>query len=293
MFCDSSIYYRMLWPPAPQLLNFPPNQQQEQIPRPVVQFEGPPGHQLDIAPRRWRSPRAVPDGEVSREQPTRNGPTPELLFVRRCYMLAGLFSMSMAILAMILTKAFPQNADPMIPGFVCAMVSLLVLFVLCIGGKLRQFYWFSLVLSALFVQLAGVGVILVLLDRCLEHVCSALLAAMAAMVGCYFAGAWLPRIVLPGEATMILLLIVFVVCSIFVMTMYIFTDNWIYQTLYFLLMAIMLVPTSLYHAQVVHGRRFQLPEHEFVVCAVHVYLHFLLFFAALYCIIWTHNWWGI
>ncbi|KAI8043780.1 hypothetical protein M5D96_005118 [Drosophila gunungcola] len=225
MFGGSLRNYWMLRPPFLQLLNFPSHQQQEQIPRQVVQFECPPGHRLSLRPRRLRSPAAVPDGEGAIAQVPRNGPSTE---------------------ALILTKIIPPNEDLMMAGFICAMVSLLFLFFLCLGAKLRKFYWFSFILAVLFAEFAGLGVILVLLDR-----------------------TWLPKIVLPGEAAMLLLLVVFSVASVFVMTMFIFTDNWIYGTVYFFIMAIMLVPTCLYHSQVVHGRRFRLPVHEFVICAVH------------------------
>jgi len=60
--------------------------------------------------------------------------------------------------------------------------------------------------------------------------------------------------------------------------------------LYFIFLAIMVIPTALYHAQVVHGRRFKLPVYEFVICAVTVYLHFLLSFTAFYYLIWTPRW---
>ncbi|XP_052851303.1 uncharacterized protein LOC128261574 [Drosophila gunungcola] len=293
MFGGSLRNYWMLRPPFLQLLNFPSHQQQEQIPRQVVQFECPPGHRLSLRPRRLRSPAAVPDGEGAIAQVPRNGPSTEVIFMRRCYMLAGIFSFSTSIQALILTKIIPPNEDLMMAGFICAMVSLLFLFFLCLGAKLRKFYWFSFILAVLFAEFAGLGVILVLLDRSIQYVGIALLVASTTIVFCYFFGAWLPKIVLPGEAAMLLLLVVFSVASVFVMTMFIFTDNWIYGTVYFFIMAIMLVPTCLYHSQVVHGRRFRLPVHEFVICAVHVYLHFLLFLAAFYGLIWTPLWHGV
>ncbi|XP_016942523.2 uncharacterized protein [Drosophila suzukii] len=290
MIGGSSRNYWVFWPPALQLLNFPSQQQQEQVPRPAVHFEYPPSHQLRIAPHRLRAPRAVSDGDAPSSQDTGNGPKPEVIFMRRCYMMAGLFSVTTAIMAMILSKALPLEADLVLPGFICGVVSLFVLFVLCIGTKCRKFYWFSFILAGMFVSLAGVSMILVLLERNLVVVCLALLAASAVIVICYFAGAWLPRIVLPGEATILLLVFVFVVASIFVLIMFVFTNRRIYQLLYFIFLAIMVIPTALYHAQVVHGRRFKLPVYEFVICAVTVYLHFLLSFTAFYYLIWTPRW---
>ncbi|XP_017013233.2 uncharacterized protein [Drosophila takahashii] len=291
MFGGSLRNYCLLLPPALQLLNFPPQQQpEEEVPRPLVRFEYPSGHQLRLVPRRLRARRAVPDGDASRPQESGNGPNLDVIFMRRCYLMAGLFSTTTAIMAMILSKAIPLGIDLVMPGFICAMVSLLVLFLLSIGTKCRKFYWFSFILAGLFVSLSGMGVILVIWHRNLVYVCIALLAASTVILIFYFAGAWLPKVVLPGEAAILLLIVVFVVASLFVMTMFIFTDKLIYQVVYFFLLAIMLVPTSLYNAQVVHGRRFKLPVYEFVICAVNVYLHFLLFFTAFYYIIWTPIW---
>ncbi|XP_016968654.1 uncharacterized protein LOC108036815 [Drosophila biarmipes] len=287
MFGGSSTKYFMLWPPALQVLNFPSQRQQEQAPRPVVHFEHPPGHQLHTAPYFLRIPRTVPDADAPSSQETGNGPKTEVTFMRRCYMMAGLFSVTTAIMAMILSKAIPSEADLSLPGLICAVVSFMVLFVLCIGTKCRKLYWFSFILAGCFASLACVSVILVLLERNLVVMCLALLGASALIVTCYFAGAWLPRNVLPGEAALLLLVFFFVVASIFVLIMFVFTNRRIYQLLYFIFLVITVIPTALYHAQVVHGRRFKLPVHEFVICAVTVYLHFLLSFTALYFLIWT------
>nr|XP_016942522.1 uncharacterized protein LOC108019235 isoform X1 [Drosophila suzukii] len=129
MIGGSSRNYWVFWPPALQLLNFPSQQQQEQVPRPAVHFEYPPSHQLRIAPHRLRAPRAVPDGDAPSSQDTGNGPKPEVIFMRRCYMMAGLFSVTTAIMAMILSKALPLEADLVLPGFICGVVSLFVLHV--------------------------------------------------------------------------------------------------------------------------------------------------------------------
>lgn len=280
----------VICPPALQLLNFPLPQQQEQAPGTLVRYEHPSIHQLRLAPRRLRARRSVVEGEGSRGLDNGNGDSSKIIFVRRCYMMAGLFSTTTAILAIILSKVIPPEADLIMAGFISAMVSLMFLFVFCILTKLRRFYWYSFIMAGLFVSLAGLGVILLLLDRNLARVCIALLVASAMTVVCYFAGAWIPKIILPGERTMFLLLVIFVMSSIFVMTMYIFTDNWIYQLVYFTLLATLLIPASVYHAQVVHSRRFQLPDYEFVICAVNIYLHFLLFFAAFYFVIWAPKW---
>ncbi|XP_017057333.1 uncharacterized protein LOC108098725 [Drosophila ficusphila] len=290
MFGCSSRNCYVLWPPALQLLNFPPHQEQEQIPRPVVHFECPPSQQLDIGALRFRRRQVAPDVDRSRVQETGDGPKPEILFVRRCYMLSGLFIITTVILAMILSKAIPPDVDLMMAGFICTMTSLMFLFILCIAARCRKFYWFSFILAGLFVELAGVGVVLVLQKRSLEHFCIALSAASIATLICYFTGAWLPKIFLPGEATMLVLLVIFVVASLCMMIMFIFTDQKIYQIAYFLFLAIVLIPTSIYHGEVVHGRRFNLPVYEFVICAVHVYLHFLLFFAAFYYVAWAPSW---
>ncbi|XP_039501727.1 uncharacterized protein LOC120458214 [Drosophila santomea] len=282
----------LLWPPALQLLNFPSPQQQEQEPGPLVRYEYPSIPQLRLAARRLRPSRSVMEGsgEGSGGQENGSGASPRVIFVRRCYMMAGLFSINTAIPAIILSEVIPPHTDLIMPGFICAMVSLMVLFVFCLSAKLRKFYWFSFIMAGLFVSLAGLGVNLLLVERNIVRVCSALLAASAMTVICYCAGAWLPKIILPGEKTMFLLLVIFVMASIFVMTVFIFTDNWIYQLVYFSLLATLLIPASVYHAQVVHSRRFQLPEYEFVICAVNVYLHFLLFFAAFYFVIWPTKW---
>ncbi|XP_033173881.1 uncharacterized protein LOC117150870 isoform X2 [Drosophila mauritiana] len=248
----------VICPPALQLLNFPSPQQQEQAPGTLARYEHPSIHQLRLAPRRLRPQRSVLEGGGSRGLENGNGDSSKTIFVRRCYMMAGLFSITTTILAIILSK-------------------------------LRRFYWYSFIMAGLFVSLAGLGVIL-LLERNLARVCFALLVASAMTVICYFAGAWIPKIILPGERTMFLLLVIFVMGAIFVMTMFIFTDNWIYQFVYFTLLATLLIPASVYHAQVVHSRRFQVPDYEFVICAVNIYLHFLLFFAAFYFVIWAPKW---
>ncbi|EDV58299.1 uncharacterized protein LOC6542778 [Drosophila erecta] len=280
----------VLWPAALQLLNFPSPQQQEQTSGPLVRYEYPSIPQLRLAHRRLRAPRSVVGGEGAGGQETGNGASSKVIFVRRCYMMAGLYCIKAALLVIILSKAIPPDADLTMAGFICAMVSLMVLFVLSISARLRRIYWFSFIMAGLFVSLAGLGVSLLLLERNLVRVCIALLVASAMTVICYIAGAWLPKMFLPGERTMFLLLVIYALASIFVMTMLIFTDKWIYQLAYFTLLATLLVPASVYHAQVVHSRRFQLPDYEFVICAVNVYLHFLLFFAALYFVIWAPKW---
>ncbi|EDW52196.1 uncharacterized protein LOC6611750 [Drosophila sechellia] len=279
----------VICPPALQLLNFPSPQQQEQAPGTLVRYEHPSIHQLRLAPRRLRPQRSVLEDGGSRGLENGNVDSSKTIFVRRCYMMAGLFSITTTILAIILSKVIPPEADLMMAGFISAMVSLMFLFVFCILTKLRRFYWYSFIMAGLFVSLAGLGVIL-LLERNLARVCFDLLVASAMTVICYFAGAWIPKIILPGERTMFLLLVIFVMGSIFVMTMFILTDNWIYQIVYFTLLATLLIPASVYHAQVVHSRRFQLPDYEFVICAVNIYLHYLLFFAAFYFVIWAPKW---
>ncbi|KAH8410176.1 hypothetical protein KR009_007863 [Drosophila setifemur] len=272
------------WYPTLELLHYPQHQQvqvQQQNQPAVVHFPCPPDQQLHLR-------GAVPITEEARAQVEDNANriSPESVFMRRCYMTAGAFTMAAVCQLMVLSEAIPPRADVLMPGFVCCLVAVVSLILLCIGGRLRKFYWFSSILAWLFAELAAVGVVLVLVERTLRGVCIALMAASGTMVICYGVGAWLPRFLLPGEMAIGIIIVGFAVASMVIMGLYIHTELLAFHMVYFGMLGVMLIPASIYHAQVIHGRRFKLPPHEFILCAVHVYLHFLMLFTAFYYSVW-------
>ncbi|XP_068159373.1 uncharacterized protein [Drosophila tropicalis] len=213
-----------------------------------------------------------------------------VLFMRRCYMTAGLFIVVTAWQWMILSYVLKQDSNYIIGGFISLVCSLAVLVVFTIFAQFRQNVAFSCILGWLFVQTAAMGIVLMMPERSLEHICLTMLVALAVLVFCYFLGAWVPKVVLPGEITVFLSLIFFMVMSIILLTLFLVTDQPKYKTLFFLLLAVFLVPTSIYHSQITHGRRFPVPSKEYINFAVSVYVHFLMFFASIYYSMWAWQW---
>lgn len=291
MYRGSPRNLRMPWPPGgtQQLLNFPqPSGPQSQ--RTVsVHFHSPADRVLNMRPRRLG---VIPanEGVAGQAQDPANDSKSAAKFMRLCYLVASLYSGIAALQMLIMAQLLHPYADVMFPGFICIMTSMMVLFILTVMGKLRKILWLSFILSALFAELVCVGVTLVLIHRTLQNVGIALVPACCLLVLCYVMGAWLPRIVLPGERIMLGLIVVFAVASMFLITMHIFTDQLVYATAYFVVLLVMLIPACVYHGQIVHSRRFRMPAFEFVLCATYVYLHFLLLFSAFYHILWVSIW---
>ncbi|EDW77503.2 uncharacterized protein Dwil_GK24521 [Drosophila willistoni] len=212
------------------------------------------------------------------------------LFMRRCYMTAGLFIVVTAWQWMILSYVLKQDGDYIIGGFICLVSSFAVLVILAICVQFRHNVACGYILGWLFVETAAMGIVLMMPERSLEHICLTLLVALSVLVFCYLLGAWVPKVVLPGEITVFLFLVIFIVMSIILLTLSIVTDQPKYKTLYFVLLAVFLVPTSVYHSQVIHGRRFRVPSKEFINFAVSVYVNFLMFFASIYYSMWAWEW---
>ncbi|XP_022233393.1 uncharacterized protein LOC111081597 [Drosophila obscura] len=243
-----------------------------------------------------RSPRSnQPQALANRQAPANNEPAmvqdePEKVekFMRRCYMAAGMFVFVACWHWMIISETLKPNVAYILAGFLCLLLAFLTLIVLNTCVRLRRNCWFNWIVAWLFVELTAMGVGLVLVERTLMTVCLALIVCLTLLFLCYSLGTWLPMFLLPGEISMCMCLILFTVASIIVISLYIATDNPIYHTIYFSLLCAILVPASVYHAEVVHGRRFYLPPHEFVYCAITVYVHALMFFVSIYYLMWIH-----
>ncbi|BFF95140.1 uncharacterized protein DMAD_12610 [Drosophila madeirensis] len=210
-------------------------------------------------------------------------------FMRRCYMTAGMFVFVASFHLMLIAETLKPNVNYVLAGFLCLLVAFLTLFVLSFCVRLRRSYWFSWIVAWLFVELSAMGVGLVLVERTLKSVCLAWIVCLTVLFFCYSLGAWLPMCLLPGEITMCISLILFTVSCVIAISLYMATDNPLYHTIYFSLLCAVLVPGSIYHAEIVHGRRFNLPSHEFVYCATTVYVHALMFFVTIYYLMWIHE----
>ncbi|KAH8249254.1 hypothetical protein KR032_007661 [Drosophila birchii] len=269
------------WPPGVHLLNFPQPAEPQNQRTVSVHFQSPPERIFNIL--RLNPDNGTASGQV--DDPERN----RKKFMRLCYLLASVYSVITAIQMLVITALVNPSPADMFPGFVCIVTSLMVLFMFTLLDKLRKILWLSIILSALFAELLCVGLILILAQRTLVDVGLALLAASVLIVFGYVLGAWLPKTVLPGERIMLVFIIVFAVLSMFLITMHIFTNEVMYASAYFCLLLAILIPVSVYHAQLLHGRRFKLPAYEFVISATFIYLHFVLYFSASFYCIWFFN----
>ncbi|KAH8281702.1 hypothetical protein KR054_002410 [Drosophila jambulina] len=274
------------WPPGAHLLNFP-QPREPQNPRVVsVHFQSPPDRVVNIGPPRrlgLNQDNGRAGGQLENEE---NNRMLRKKFAWQCYIMACVFCVISTIQMVIITWLIKPSPADTLPGFVCIVTALMALFFLSILDRLRKIIWMSIVLSALFVELVCVGLTLILVQRTLLMVGIALLAACFLILVAYLLGAWVPKVVQPGERVMLFVLLLFAAISICLLIMHIFTDDYIYATIYFILLLVILIPVSTYHAQVVHGRRFRLPAYEFVICATFMYLHFLLFFSATFYCLW-------
>ncbi|XP_026843603.1 uncharacterized protein LOC113565525 [Drosophila persimilis] len=211
------------------------------------------------------------------------------LFMRRCYMSAGMMVAVASWQWMIMSLTLTPNVNYVLAGFLCLLVAFLTLFVLSIFVRLRKNFWFSWTLASIFVVLTAMGVSLLLVKLTLTTVNLTLIVSLTLLVFCYSLGAWVPMSLLPGEFTMCICLIAFSVSSIIVTWLYIAFDSPVYHSIYFSLLCAILVPASVYNAEIVHGRRYYMPPHEFVYCAISVYVHAIMFFVSMYFLMYPHD----
>ncbi|XP_017023980.1 uncharacterized protein [Drosophila kikkawai] len=274
------------WPPGAHLLNFPQPPEPNSQRLASVHFQSPPDRILNLRPCPL-GPNPDNGGASGQLENAENERALAKKFIYLCYLVASVYSVIAAIQMLLITLLLKPSTADIMAGFVCVIISLMMLFFISILDNLRQILWISILLSALFAELVCAGVVLILAERTIMRVTLALVAASILLLIGYLLGAWLPKIVLPGERAMLVIIVVFGLISIFLITMHIFTNKVVYSNAYFCLLLVVLIPLTTYHAQLVHGRRFSLPFYEFVISATYIYLHFLLFFSAAFYCIWT------
>ncbi|EDV99468.1 uncharacterized protein LOC6567058 [Drosophila grimshawi] len=213
-----------------------------------------------------------------------------LSFMRRCYLLAVTYMLISVIQRLLFALIVKQRDIYMLPGFICLVLAFFLLLLLTFCPRLSSKRWIGIVFFTLFVETVTWGLVLLLPMRSPWNIMMAIVAAVIVLVLCYVAGAWLPMVVLPGELTLALILILFLAVGSIVLTLFIVTDEAKYHTIYFVLIGCVMVVLSIYHAQIVHGRRHWLPINEYLSCAVSIYIHFDLFFMVCYHIIWVYKW---
>ncbi|EDW57915.1 uncharacterized protein [Drosophila virilis] len=274
MFSWNSRRYWDLWPyelplhhfpGQPELPHEPPLEQQQ---RPLVHF---------------LQPNEVPPAENDDIYQVFN-------FMNRCYLLAGIFMIITVFQWLLFTLLVKQKGLFVLPGFICLMLAFTALMMLTFCLKLRSNRWFGYIFAWLFVETVAMSVILLLPVRSIQNISVALVAALIVLAVCYFQGAWLPMFILPGVIVLVVVLIVFAALAGAVLILFILTDQSVYRVVYFGLILFVTLPMSLFHAQVIHGRRYRLPKEAFMSCAVIIYMHFSLFFMAFYYLIWVHKW---
>ncbi|XP_064546942.1 uncharacterized protein LOC135434325 [Drosophila montana] len=211
-------------------------------------------------------------------------------FMNRCYLLAGIFIIITVFQWLMFALLMKEQGIFVLPGFICLILAFTALMLLTFCMQLRSNFWFGCIFAWLFVETVAMSVVLLLPVRSDQNISVALVAALIVLTVCYFQGAWLPMFILPGVIVLVVVLIVFAAAAGVMLILFIITDHSIYRFVYFCLILFVTLPLSLFHAQVIHGRRYKLPKEAFLSCAVIIYMHFTLFFMAFYYLIWVHQW---
>ncbi|TDG46267.1 hypothetical protein AWZ03_007343 [Drosophila navojoa] len=214
----------------------------------------------------------------------------KLTFMKRCYLLAALFTVAGQFQWLLLAGLLDKHRLFCLPGFICMVLALAALILLTFCMRWRSHFWYVCLFSSIFVETIVLSIVLLLPERTIVNILAATASSLAGLILFYLLGALLPMIVLPGIVVFSVILIVFTLASVTVLILFIVTDQQTYHSIYFGILFFATMPMCLFHAQIVHGRRYQLPKEEYVTCAVIIYMHHVLFFMAIYYYMWVFDW---
>lgn len=219
-----------------------------------------------------------------------NDTAQKITFMKRCYILGSICIVISLMQWLQFTALVKSTRLFLLPGFICMLVAFAALLLLTFCMRWRAHFWFVCVFSAIFMEAVVLGIVMLLPNRSIINILAASAGSIGALFIFYLLGALLPMVVLPGIISFSIILIVFTIASATVLILFIVTDQNKYHAIYFGILFFATIPMSLFHAQIVHGRRYQVPMEEYVSCAVIICMHYTLFSMAIYYYLWIFNW---
>ncbi|KAH8283427.1 hypothetical protein KR018_000961, partial [Drosophila ironensis] len=207
-------------------------------------------------------------------------------YMKKSYILAAIFiSIAFVHLAMgeilQLRKEYPNIA------FVCTVISLLPITFIFSSPWPRGTVQISIPIALIIVELWAIATMLRITPLRPSHVMSSFLAAITLMTVCYALGANLPLRVLPGEIAIFFVIVLFAMACIILMGLSMESTKLLFSPVFFQILGVFLIPSILYHGQIVHSRVFTLPPNLYVISATAVYLQFILLLTSIYFLVWT------
>lgn len=275
MFSWNPRRYWELWPYEMPLHHFPAHPQLPQEPvlqRPLRQLRATYTLHFD----------ALAEEEYERAE--------KLTFMKHCYLLAALFIAVGLFQWLLMAGLLEKHRLFGLPGFICMIVAFGALVLLTFCTCWRTYFWYNCLFSWICVEAFVLSIGLLLPERTIVNILAATASSFAGLILFYLLGALLPMIVLPGVIVFSVILIVFTLASATFLILFIVLDQEIYHSIYFGILFFATMPMCLFQAQIVHGRRYQLPQKEYVSCAVIIYMHQALFFMAIYYYMWVFEW---
>ncbi|KAH8324808.1 hypothetical protein KR074_004353, partial [Drosophila pseudoananassae] len=207
-------------------------------------------------------------------------------FTRHAYMTATIFITVASFEIMILSQWFKKDAHIVMLGFIFTLASVGPFTILCLAPKLRRILWVSWTLYSLFVELSVLGVTMAIVEHPIHQTALSLIGAVALLMGMCILGAKLPRKMLPGEICIFVSIVVFGLASIVILGLYFSVTLVRLNRVFLPFLACFQIVVCLYHVQLIHGRKFRLPESDYIYAGTFLYLNFLLFFVDILITFW-------
>lgn len=209
------------------------------------------------------------------------------IFTKRVYATATVFITVASLEIMILSQGLKKNAEVLMFGFFCILTSVGTFALLTLAPKLRRFPCLSWTLSCLFVELSVVGTTSGAIHHDIPQVACSLIGAVALIVILCLLGSLLPQKMLPGEISIFVSLVLFGVACIAIMGSFMATYHETFKRIFFFFLAGFQIFVCLYNVQIIHGRRFKVPDYDYVYAATIMYLHYFLFFVDIIFCFWS------
>lgn len=213
----------------------------------------------------------------------------EEIFTKRVYATASIFIIVASLQIIILSQWLNKDGEILMIGFFCTLASVGPIALLTLAPRLRRFVCVSWTLSCIFVELSVVGTAMAVIDHTVYQAVLSLLGAVALIVILCILGAMLPQKILPGEISIFVSLVLFGLACIVIMGTFMATYHATFKRIFFFFLAGFQVFICLYNIQIIHGRRFKVPDYDYVYCATMLYLHYFLFFVDIIFCFWTRH----
>ncbi|XP_030377788.1 uncharacterized protein LOC115626550 [Scaptodrosophila lebanonensis] len=227
-------------------------------------------------------PRAQPPFVRFSADPEEFSEQPEdktVRFINRVYLFAGLLIFITTVQLLSIVFLLKERDKYMtIAGFVLLAVGFVLLIIFNLFAGVRRIFVLNYILAVLLVECLALGTIFVLPDYDIRYVALAIVIALTLLMLCYLLGAWLPKNILPNEIVIFIALGALMAVAIACLIMYFLTRDRRYELGFNGVLLVVVMISSLYHAQVVHGRRFEVIFKDNVFCAVTIGVHFVLLF---------------